>query len=429
MWAIFAAFLAFQTADFPADGLKALDEGHYEAAAQAFVKAVEADPKDYSAHFNLGLAYSFLGKDAEGVAEYRKALELKPGLYEAELNAAILLLRQKNPADALPLLSQASEQKPDEFRPRFYLAEAQLQTGAYDAAEAAYRRALELDPKSAPAELGLAHALARQSKLPEAAPHFRQAAQLDPKDREYLLELAGLYEKDRQPAEAIAIYREFPENAAAQRQMAQLMLESRQFTDALPQLEGAYKQSPTQANRVALAKAYVSARQLDKALPLLDQSVAAEPGNYDLRMLYGLTLRDRRQFEPAAVQLYEAAKLKPAESQTWSDLAGMLYMVAANAEQNLRAMAAKPDQERAAAVDVARRYQQSLAAFDRARDLGQNTAGNWYFRAIILDKLKQLKPALEAYQKFLSMSQGKNPDEEFKARQRVKIIQREVEKR
>ena len=65
----------------------------------------------------------------------------------------------------------------------------------------------------------------------------------------------------------------------------------------------------------------------------------------------------------------------------------------------------------------------------RARDLGENTPGNWFFRAIILDKLKQLKPALEAYQKFLSLSQGKNPDQEFQARQRARIIQRELEKR
>src|SRR4051812_12154755 len=105
MWAIVAAFLLLQTPDFIADGLKALDDHQYEAAAQAFGKAIEADPSDYSAHFNLALAYSLLGKDVEGVAEYRKTLELKPKLYEAELNAGILLLRQKNPADALPLLT------------------------------------------------------------------------------------------------------------------------------------------------------------------------------------------------------------------------------------------------------------------------------------------------------------------------------------
>jgi Tfp pilus assembly protein PilF len=403
MWALLFAIFALQTPDYTADGMKALDEGRYEAAAQALAKAVEADPKDYTGHFNLALAYSMLGKDSEGVAEYRKALELHPRLYEAELNAGILLLRQKNPADALPLLADAVEQKPGEFRPRFYLAEAQLQSGAQEEAEGSYRRAVELDAKSAAAELGLAHALARQEKLADAAPHFRKAAELDPKDREYLLELAGLYEKSGQMDEAVAIYREFPNNAAAQQHAGQLLMQAKQFGAAIPQLETAYQKSPTQANRVALAKAYLSAKQFDKALPLLDQAVAGAADDYDLRMLYALALRDRKQYQPAAAQMLAAAKLKPQDAQTWGELGGMLYLSGA--------------------------YTQALAAFERAHDLGQDTPGNWFFRAIILDKLKQLKPAVAAYQKFLSISQGKNPDQEFQARQRARIIQRELEKR
>lgn len=402
MWALLAAFLLAQ-ADFTAEGLKALDENRFEAAAQSFVKAIEADPKDYSGHFYLALAYSMMGKDAEGIAEYRKALELKPGLYEAELNLGILFLRQKNPADALPVLAHAVEQKPDEFRPRSFLAQAQLDSGSLEAAETSYRRALELDPKSADSELGLAHALVKQDKLGDAAPHFRRAAELDPQYGESLLELAALYEKNGQTAEAMAIYREFPNHAAAQQRLGQLMLESRQYNEAIPQLEAAYAKSGTQANRIALAKALLSARQPVKATPLLEQAIAAEPGNYDLRMLLALTLRDQKKYTPAAAQFLEAAKLKPAEPQTWSDLGGMLYMTGS--------------------------FRQALAAFDRARDLGESTPGNWFFRAIILDKLKQLKPALEAYQKFLSLSKGAHPDQEFQARQRSRIIQRELEKR
>jgi len=74
-------------------------------------------------------------------------------------------------------------------------------------------------------------------------------------------------------------------------------------------------------------------------------------------------------------------------------------------------------------------FQPALIAFDKARDLGENTAGNWFLHAIILDKLKQLKPAMEAYEKFLSLSGGKNPDQEFQARQRIRILKRELEKR
>src|SRR5579871_3742966 len=143
MWAVVAALFLFQAADPTSEGMKALEENRYDAAVAAFTKAIADDPKDYTAHFNLALAYTFLNKDAEATAEYRKTLELKPGLYEAALNGGIVLMRQKNPAEALPLLESAVEQKPKEYRPRYYLAEAQLQTGALDKSIENYKAALE----------------------------------------------------------------------------------------------------------------------------------------------------------------------------------------------------------------------------------------------------------------------------------------------
>ena len=402
MWAV-AAFLLLLQADYTTEGMKALDEGKYDAAAQAFRKAIEADSKDYFAHFNLAMAFTLLQRDPEAVAEYRKTLELKPGLYEAELNAGIVLLRQKNPADALPLLEEAAGHKPQEFRPRYYLAEAQLQTGDFAKAEESYKLAVALDAKSAGAQLGMAQVLVQQGRISEADAYFRQAAQLEPKYREYLLELAALYEKASENSQAIAIYREFPDNPAAQARLGELLLESKQFEDAVPRLEEAFGKDPSAVNRSALAAAYVFTRKLDKALPLLEQSVAAEPGNYDLRMMYARALRDKRQFQPAARQFYEAAKLKPAEPKPWTELGGMLYM----------------------AGDLP----QALSAFEQAVRNGENTAGNWFLRAIILDKLRQIKPAKEAYERFLALSQGKSPDQEFQARQRVRILQREIDKR
>lgn len=402
---VVAAVLLFflQTPDYSAEGAKAIEEGKYEDAAGYFSKAIAADPQDYYSHFNLAMAYSYLHRDAEGIAEYRRTLELKPGLFEAELNGGILLMRQKNPADALPLFEDAASQKPREYRPRFYLAEAQLQTGMADKAADNYRLAEELDPKSAAAALGWGRALARQGKLDEAAPHFRQAVERDAQYRDSLLELAALYEQSHQPDAAIAIYREFPENPAVRERTGTLLLESRKYADAVPQLEQAYRTAPTPANRQALASAYLLNRQIDKALPLLEKAVADDPSNYDLRMGYAGALRDRRQFPAAAAQYNEAAKLKPAETRTWLELGGMLYM--------------------------AGDHEHSLAAFAHARELGDRTPGNWFMTAIMLDTARQLKPALAAYQQFLALSQGKSPDQEFQARQRARIIQRELEKR
>jgi Tfp pilus assembly protein PilF len=397
-----ACLLLLQTPDFTADGMKALEGGKYEAAAEAFTKAIAADAKDYFAHFNLAIAYSMLHRDAEGLAEYRKTLEIKPGLFEAELNAGILLMRQKSPSEALPLFEDAATQKPAEFRPRYYLAEAELQTGALEKAADNYKAALAADPKSAASELGWAHAVAQQGNLTDAATHFRHAAELDPRYHDSLLELAQMYEQARQPAEALAIFREFPENAAVQKHLGELLVANQQYADAIPQLEKQYQTSPTPANRMVLAMAYLYTEQMEKAMPLLEKAASEEPSNYDVHMIYARALRDRKQYAASAAQFNQAAKIKPDEVKTWTELGGMLYL--------------------------ARDFEHSLEAFDHARQLGDDTPGTWFLRGLMLDNLKRLKPALDAYQHFLALSSGKNPDQEFQARQRAKLLQRELEK-
>lgn len=402
MRALAALFFLLQ-ADPTGDGMKALEEGKYPAAVEAFTRAIQADAKDYFAHFNLAMAYTLMDRDAEAVAEYRRTLEIKPGLYEAELNGAIVLMRQKNPAEALPWLEDAARQRPAEFRPRNYLAEAQLQTGDYSKAEESYRAALALDAANPGAQIGMAQVLVQQGRPGEADPYFRQAAKLEPKYRGYLLQLGELYEKAGQSAEAIAIYRDFPDNPAVQTRVGELLLESKKFEDAVPRLEESYRQAPDAVNRTALASAYVFTHQLDKALPLLQQATSDSPGNYDLRLMYAHALRDKKQFPAAAAQFYAAAKIKPAEPKPWTELGDMLYLMG----------------------DLP----QALAAFESGAKAGDTSAGNWFLRAIILDKLRQLKPAREAYAHFLEASQGKNPNQEFQARQRSRILDREIDKR
>jgi tetratricopeptide (TPR) repeat protein len=400
LWLALAALL-LQSVDYQSEGIKALDSKQYDAAVDLFKKAVAADSQDYGAHFHLALAYSLLNKDAEAIPEYRKVLELKPALYEAELNLGVCLLRAKDPGAAIPYLKAAADEKPKEPRPAYYYAQALLDHG--DDAQAAFENALALNPASAPSEAGLAQALAHRAKLTEAEQHFRKAASIDPAYRDGLLQLAQLYEDQHQSAEAIAIYREFPENPGAQERMGALLAKSGQIADAIPALEAAVAKSPTSANRVTLAQAYVKSKQADKAAAQMALVIPAEPNDYELRMFYGSLLRDQRKFAEATQQFLAAAKLKPEAVQPWSEISGMMV--------------------------VAEQYPQALAALDQVRARGAETSGHFYLRAISFDHLHQLKDALANYNKFLEMSQGKSPDEEFKARQRVRIIQNELNKK
>ena len=402
MWLVLVALLA-QSTDFSAEGRKALDAQKYDDAVALFSKAVATDPKDYGAHFNLGLAYSLLNRDAEAVAEYKAALELHPALYEAELNLGITLVRMKDAAGAVPHLKSAADQKPKEFRPSFYLGEAQFALKQFSQAEASYRAALGLDGGSAPAEIGVARAIAHQERLAEAEPLYRKAAALDPTYRDLMLELATLYEDHHQPDAAMGIYREFPSNPGAQERLGALLLQSDRAADAIPPLEFAVAQSPSAANRLALAQAYVREKQLAKAEPLAAQAVEAAPGDFPLRLFYARVLRDQRKFPDAERQFLAACQTKPDSVEAWTELSGV-YM-------------------------VTEQYPQALAALDRVRSLGAETNAHVFIRALAYDHLHQAKDALENYNKFLAASRGEHPDQEFQARQRSRILARELGKR
>jgi len=393
---LFALLLATPD-DYLADAQKALQANQPAAAEPLLRKAIEADPGDYFTHFNLALALSLQHKDAEAIPEFRRTLELKPGLYEADLNLGMLLLRDKQPADALPVLKEASEAKPNEARPQLYYADALLQTGDAAQAESHYTAALAADPKSAPAQLGLARALSGESKLPAAAEHFRAAGYPDG-----LLEVAAAYEKAGRADEAIAIYKEFPANAAVRQHLGELELNNKDALGAIQNLEQAIRTAPTTANRLALADAYRMNKQPAKMLEQLQLAAAADPNNYDLRMAWARSLRDNHQIVPAIQQFLAATKLKPDSVQGWQELASLLI--------------------------VNENYAEGLGALDRLHALHAEIPGDYFLRAITLDKMKQNKPALAAYQQFLAADNGAHPDQEFQARQRVRIIESELKK-
>jgi tetratricopeptide (TPR) repeat protein len=390
------------TEDFVAEGLKAIDANQPAAAEPLLRKAVEANPADLQAQFNLALVLGMQGKDPEAIAAYRKTLDLKPKLYEADLNLGILLLRDKRPADAADVLKEASDLKPGEFRSQLFYAQALSDTGDFEQAERHFRTAASIDPKSAAANLGIARSLLKQAKLADSASYFRAAADLDPGYKNALLELGSEYDKIGESAEAIAIYREFPANEAATKRMTQLLVESNNAIAAIPNLEAAVKRSPTTDNRMALIDAYRQTGQKAKVLEQLQLATGADASNFDLRMAYGRTLRDELQFASAAQQFQAAAALRQDSVAALNELAGVLVM--------------------------AERYDDGLAALDRVRALGKEIPGDLYLRAITLDKLHRNQPALDAYRQFLAMDAGKHPDDEFRSRQRVRILEKELGK-
>jgi tetratricopeptide (TPR) repeat protein len=389
-----------QAADLQSAGLQALDQKKYAEAEQIFTKAAAADPKDFSAFFNLALAETAQQKNEQAAAHFQQVLVLKPGLYEAELNLGILRLGEHKPADALELLRDAAKQKPQVARPQRYLGDVLLASGDLDGAGAAYKAALAIDPKMAAAELGLGQSLLRQKKLDEALPHYKQAALLNPALNSYLLEVGAAFSEANQPDKAIELLSGFPNDPGAREELGRLYLKAGRSSDAVGAFEAAVLLSPTPSNYLALATAYLQNKQPDSAEPILQKALAANPKDFEIHMALGRIRRDKRQFSAAATEFLAAAAVQPDSVPAWNEAVATLVL---------------SDQ-----------YPQALAALDKVHNLNADTAGDYYFRAMVLDKQHQIKPALASYQRFLEMAQGKYPDQEFIARQRSRILEKEA---
>ncbi len=398
--AVLLLALWVQASSFEEQGLKALEAGDYLTAIKAFRQLVEDRPDDYSSRFHLALAYSLSGRTSEAVEQYRKVLELKPDLYEAQLNLGILLVADNRPAEALPLLERARAQRPGEFKPHYYLGEAYRKLEQWQQASFHYEMALKVDPQSAAAEIGLGRILARQGQLEEAARHYHRAVELSAEYRLMLLELAEEFEKAGRAQDAARLYEQFPEDPGAQERLGALLLEAGEVERAIAVLQKVVAQAPTPASRYLLAMAYVRAGQRESALPFLEGILAEQPEQFDVRMTYGRVLRDLKRYENATQQFLHCVQMKPDSQEAWQELAGMFILLD--------------------------RYPEALAALDRVEQLGHAPVGIHFLRAIIFDKTRQYEAALASYQRFLELSQGQHPDQEFQARQRIRVIKREL---
>ncbi|MEQ1948345.1 MAG: tetratricopeptide repeat protein [Bryobacteraceae bacterium] len=367
IWLLYLALLA-QSPDLTEQGTQALEAKQYDRALELFTKAAAADPADPFPEFQIALIYNGLNRDLDAVPHYEAALKASPGLPEAETNLGVTLVRLKEDSAALPHLEAALAKKPTA------------------AAESAY-----------------AVALARQGRVADAESHFRKAATMDAAYKDSILELAGLYEASGKNAEAIAIYREFPQNATAQARLGALLSSSGKDADAIPALEAAMAKSPTDANMVSLAQAYLRTKQNEKALALGAKLVQMAPNDAELHMFYGRMLRDQRKFGDAANQFITAAKIKPDALEAWNELA--------------------------AALIISEQYSQGLIALDRVKALGGESTGQLFQRALAQDHLQLRPEAMESYNKFLAASQGKLPDQEFQARQRIRNLENELKRR
>src|SRR5215469_6867999 len=130
-------------------GNAAVQEEDYEAAVEAFEQAVEANPSDARARYNLALALQYRRQEGDSelaIAGYRRAIDLDPELIEAYINLGNLYGEIGMYEESLETFQQALELDNEDDELYLSLGDTYRSQSLYQDAIQAYRQGLILNP-------------------------------------------------------------------------------------------------------------------------------------------------------------------------------------------------------------------------------------------------------------------------------------------
>ncbi len=399
------AFLAAASDSAIESAAKALDQEDYAKAAELLEKVVDDEPDNHNARFNLAFAYTEIEQLPKAIEHYEIVVEQQPELTSARVNLSSLLIQEKEFSRAVPHLEVLAAARPDDFDAQFFHAHALSKAGQHEDAIGVYEQALKLNPDSADANLEMGQSLARLRHCDEAAKHYRQAIDLDPGMSKMILDLAELVERDGKIQQAVDLYQDHlkshPEAIAVRERAGFLMLELERFAEAIRLFEGAVKQNATAANQAALAEAYSSHQQPDKALSAWQAATVLDPASPELRVRYADALVHAKRYKDAADEFLAALEHNADLAGAWNGLAFSSYQLD--------------------------NFKGALRALDESRKRGGEKPATLYLRAIVEDNLEMRSAALASYEAFLAARSGLE-DEEWKSEQRIKTLQKILRK-
>lgn len=156
-------------------GEQMLAQGEADPAIALFQQALEEDPRDVRARFDLGLAYEMKGEPEPAERAYRAALEVDESFPEALNNLGLLLRAQGRLDEAVPLLREAVQARPDFAEAQLNLALALEESGDRRAAIGAYRRAVQMSPEDPVPQANFGLLLIEVGRAEQAAIELRRA--------------------------------------------------------------------------------------------------------------------------------------------------------------------------------------------------------------------------------------------------------------
>ncbi len=382
----------------------AIDKMDFAAALNPLQKYIAQRPDKPYPHFQLGYAYAGLKRPQDAKTEFSRAIALDPKMAAAYQNLGLVLM-DSDPSGAADAFLHLRELQPTESRPRFLAGFALERAGKIPEAIEQYRAALALSPKDYEAHFALGRALLRSNEAAGAEEQFRAAiaAREDAAPARLGLGNALLTQKKYEAAnDALAEYLKLnPADKSAHFDRASALLNLNRYDEALGEIERSDAGSaPTSDTLKMRGEIYMRQKKWKESAEILKQAIALSPQDSEVAAWIGRVDIELRDYAAAV---------------------GILQQVHARDPQNADAL-----RDLADAFFLSENYAATLEALDRLAKLETPKPGSWFVRAICYDKLSRRAEAIEAYQKFLDLDGGQHDTQDFQARNRIPVLQREL---
>ncbi len=154
--------------------------GRVDEARSWLGKAVQSNPQNYRAWYQLGLLDE-ASDPAAALSLYQKAIAIQPNFSPGQMQLGLALFQQKDYAAAATHLEKAIALGLEDAHIHNFLGICYSQTNRMAKALREHQRVIELDPKLAEGHLNLAYAYQKVGKISQARAEYAIACQLEAK--------------------------------------------------------------------------------------------------------------------------------------------------------------------------------------------------------------------------------------------------------
>ena len=188
-------------------GLNERRAGDDAAAAREFKRAIELDPRNAQAHFEMGLCDVRLKQRDDAIREFKTTLAFEPWYTRADEALANLYLQDKDLPQGREHLNHLLSIDPDNYSAHFNLGILAAMQQDWSEAQRQLAAAVHADPGSPEAHSTLGGVYFERGELDEARDHFKAAIHLKNNFAEAHYRLGLVYQKQGNAAQAAQEFR------------------------------------------------------------------------------------------------------------------------------------------------------------------------------------------------------------------------------